>query len=71
MTVVVFISADGGKVCKPIVIWKSKKSRCFKRANTVSKRGRDSYFANANSWMPKDIMEKLLQKLNNIGKLDY
>ena len=39
LTVVFFISADGGKVCKPIVIWKSKKSRCFKRANTISKLG--------------------------------
>ena len=30
-------SVVGGKVNKPIAIWKSKKTRCFKRRNAVSK----------------------------------
>ena len=30
-------SVDGGKVDKPIAIWKSKKTRCFKRRNAASK----------------------------------
>ena len=37
MTVAFFVSGDGGKVDKPIVIWKSKKTRCFKRTNAASK----------------------------------
>ena len=37
MTVAFFVSADGGKVDKPIVIWKSKKPRRFKRTNVASK----------------------------------
>ena len=30
-------SVVGGKVDKPIAIWKSKKTRCFKRRNAASK----------------------------------
>ena len=36
ITVAFFVSADGGKVNKPIVIWNRKKPRCFKRKNTAS-----------------------------------
>ena len=58
-----FVSADGGKVDKPIVIWKSKKPHCFKRTNV-------SYFADAKSWMQNDIIEKVLEKINYIMKLE-
>ena len=37
MTVAFFVSADGGKVDKPIIIWKSKKPHCFKHTNAASK----------------------------------
>ena len=36
MTVAFFVSADGGKVNKPIVIWNRKKPRCFKRKKAAS-----------------------------------
>ena len=36
MTVAFFVSADGGKVNKPIVIWNRKKPVCFKRKNAAS-----------------------------------
>ena len=49
MTVPFFVSADGGKIDKPIVIWKSKKPRCFKRTNTASKLRQVSYFPDAKS----------------------
>ena len=70
MTVAFFVSADGGKVYKPIVIWKSKKPRCFKRTNAASKLKQVSYFADAKSWMQNDIIEKVLKKLNYIMKLE-
>ena len=75
MTVAFSISADGGKVGKQVIICKSKKKkkkkvRCFKRANAASKLRRVSYFANAKSWMQIDIMKKVLQKLNNVMKLE-
>ena len=70
MTVAFFVSADGGKVYKPIVIWKSKKTRCFKRTNAASKLQQVSYFADAKSWMQNDLMEKVLKKLNYIMKLE-
>ena len=73
MTVAFSISADGGKVGKQVIICKSKKKiymRCFKRANAASEFRRVSYFANAKSWMQIDIMKKVLQKLNNVMKLE-
>ena len=39
MTVAFFVSADGGKVGKPIVIWKSKNPQCFRKANATTNRG--------------------------------
>ena len=44
ITAAFFVSADGGKVDKPIVICKSKKPRCFKRTNAASKHKQVSYF---------------------------
>ena len=70
MTVVFFVSADGGKVDKPIVNWKNKKPGCFKRTNAASKRKQVSYFADAKSWMQNDKIEKVLEKLNYIMKLE-
>ena len=69
MTVAFFVSVDGGKVGKPIINWKSQKSRCFKRANAASKIGQVSYFADAKYWIKTDIMEKVMQKRNNMMRL--
>ena len=30
-TVALFVAANGSKVCGPIVVWRSKKPRCFKK----------------------------------------
>ena len=70
ITVAFFVSADGGKVDKPIVIRKSKKPRYFKRTNAASKLKQVSYFADAKSWMQIDITEKVLEKLNHVMKLE-
>ena len=70
MIVAFFVSADGGKVDKPIVIWKSKKPHCFKRTKVTLKLKQVSYFANAKSWMQIDKIEKVLEKLNYIMKLE-
>ena len=66
MTVAFFVSADGGKVGKPIVIWKSKKPRCFKRSNAALNLEQVSYFADTKSWMQINIMENVLDKLNKM-----
>ena len=29
--VALFVAANGSKVCDPIVVWRSKKPRCFKK----------------------------------------
>ena len=69
MTVAFFVSVDGGKVGKPIINWKSQKSRCFKRANAASKIGQVSYFTDAKYWIKTDFMEKMMQKPNSMMRL--
>ena len=65
ITVAFFVSAHGGKVGKPIVIWRSKKSRCFRLASASDKLAEVSYFDDAKSWMQVEIMKKVLDTLNH------
>ena len=65
ITVAIFVSADGGKVGKPIVIWRSKKPRCFRLASASDKLAEVSYFDDSKSWMQVEIMEKVLGTLNH------
>ena len=44
-----FVSADGGKVGKPIAIWRSKEPQCFRNTNVAAKRYQVSYFSNPKS----------------------
>jgi len=64
ITVAFFVSADGAKVGKPIVIWRSKKPRCFKSASAPDTLGEVSYFDDPKSWMQVHIMENILDTLN-------
>ena len=59
ITVAFFVSANGGKVGKPIVIWRSKKPRCFRLASTSDRLAEFSY-----SWMQVEIMKNFLDTLN-------
>ena len=45
VTVAFFVSADGEKVGKPIVIWRSKTPRCFRLASAADKLSKVMYFA--------------------------
>ena len=64
ITVVFFVSADGEKVGKPIVIWQNKTPRCFQLASATDKLSEVMYFADSKSWMQVEIMEKFLETLN-------
>ena len=64
ITVAFFVSADGAKVGKPIVIWRSKKPRCFKLASAPATLAEVSYFDNPKSWIQVYIMENVLDTLN-------
>ena len=60
-----FVSADRGNVGKPIVIWRSKKSRCFRLTSASDKLAEVSHFDDSKSWMQVEIMEKVLDTLNH------
>ena len=50
-------------MCDPIVIWRSKKPRCFKRVKDISRPHGVHYFANTKAWMTTEIMQKILTLL--------
>ena len=64
MTVAFIVSATGGKVTEPIVIWKSKIPRCFRYLEDKSRPANLHYFSNGKSWMNTDIMVKILSMLD-------
>ena len=48
-TIAFFVSAAGQKIDEPIVIWKSKLSRCFNGLRDPSRPGNVRYFSNSKS----------------------
>ena len=64
ITAAFFVSADGEKVGKLIVFWRSKTPRCFRLASAADKLSEVMYFADSKSWMQVEIMEKVLETLN-------
>ena len=64
VTVAFIVNAAGGKVTEPIVIWKSKTSRCFKYLKDKSRPANVHYFSNETCWMNSDIMIGILSKLD-------
>ena len=64
MTGAFIVSATGGKVTEPIVIWKCKIPRCFRYLEGKSRPASLHYFSNEKSWMNTDIMVKILSMLD-------
>ena len=64
VTVAFFVDAAGGKVDEPIVIWKSKLPRCFKKLKDPSRPANVHYFSNPKSWMTSEVMESVMLRLN-------
>ena len=49
VTVTFFVSANGGKVRKLFVIWKSENTRCFRKPNVAAKRDKSLIFQTQNN----------------------
>ena len=63
-TIAFFVNAAGEKIDKPLVIWKSKKPRCFKHLSDKSRPADVHYFSNPKSWMTSDVMQAVLTRFN-------
>ena len=63
-TFALFVAANGSKVCDPIVAWRSKKPRCFKKFKNIYRPHGVHYFAIAKAWMTTEIMQDVLKILN-------
>ena len=64
ITVAFFVTADGPKNGKPIVIWRSKRTRYFRLASAPDKLAEVSFFDDSKFCMQVEIMEKFLDTLN-------
>ena len=60
LTVAFFVSSSGFKVCKPVVIGKSKVPRCFRKLPNPSKPYGMQYFQSNKAWMTTEIMIQVL-----------
>ena len=69
-TIAFFVNAAGEKIDKPLVIWKSKKPRCFKHLSDKSRPADVHYFSNPKSWMTSDVMQAVLTRFNRKLLLD-
>ena len=63
-TIDFFVNAAGGKIDEPVVTWKGKKPRCFKRLSDKSRPADGHYFSNPKSWMTSDVMQAVLTRFN-------
>ena len=64
LTVAFYANAAGEKVDQPIVIWKGKLPRCFKKLQYPSRPANVHYFSNPKSWMTFEVMEAVLVRFN-------
>ena len=64
LTVAFFVNAAGQKIDQPVVIWKSKVPRCFKKLKDPSRPSDANYYSNPKSWMTSEVMEAVLTRLN-------
>ena len=62
--VALFVAANSSKVCDFIVVWRSKKPRCFKKLKNICRPHGVHYFANAKAWMTTEIMQEVLKMLD-------
>ena len=71
LTVAFFVNADGQKVDEPVIIWKSKKPRCFKnlKDRDLSRPLGVHYFANNKAWMKSEIMSDVVKRLDRKMKM--
>ena len=71
LTAAFFVNAAGQKVDEPVIIWKSKKPRCFRnmKNNDLSRPLGVYYFSNKKAWMNGEIMSKVLKRHDRKMKL--
>ena len=63
-TVALFVATNGSKVCDLIVVWRSKKPRCFEKLRNIYHPHGVNYFANAKAWMTTEIIQEVLKMLD-------
>ena len=65
LTAAFFVNVDGQKLDEPVIIWKIKKTRCFRNMKNcdLSRRLGVHYFSNKKAWMNSEIISEVLKRL--------
>ena len=64
LTIAFFVNAAGEKAIEPLVVWRSKKPRCFKNIKSLSRPHGIYYYSNLKAWMTTEIVASVLGKIN-------
>ena len=64
LTIAFFVSAAREKVIEPIAIWRSAKSKFFKRLVNPKRPYDVNYYSSPKAWMTSDVMDSVLTKIN-------
>ena len=58
------MNAAGEKAIEPLVVWSSKKPRCFKNIKSLSKPHGIYYYSDTKAWVTTEIITSILGKIN-------
>ena len=64
LTITFFVNAAGEKAIKPLVVYRSKKPRCFKNIKSLLRPRGIYYYSNPKAWMTTEIITSVLGKIN-------
>ena len=64
LTIAFFVNAAREKAIEPLVIWRSKKPRCFKNIKSLSRPHGIYYYSNPKARVATGIMTSILSKIN-------
>ena len=64
LNIAFFMNAAGEKAIKPLVVWRSKKPRCFKNIKSLSRPHGIYYYPSPKAWMTAEITTSILGKIN-------
>ena len=64
LTIAFLKNAAGEKAIEPLVVWRSKKPRCFKNIKDLFRPHDIYYYSNPKAWMTTKFMTSILGKIN-------
>ena len=67
-TVALFVAANGSKACDPIVVWRSKKPRCFKKLKNIYRPHGSSIIKNFKNKYRRMLIRYILARIDSVSR---